>query len=49
VTDAEQLGALRRIHERLEAQDIEYWVFGGWAVDFLAEAHEDPVVAARTR
>jgi Aminoglycoside-2''-adenylyltransferase len=49
VTDAEQLGALRRIHERLEAQAVEYWVFGGWAVDFHAGSvtrpHDDVDIA----
>jgi lincosamide nucleotidyltransferase A/C/D/E len=45
VTDAEQLETLRQIHERLEAQGIEYWVFGGWAVDLhvgsITRAHDD--------
>jgi hypothetical protein len=32
----EQLGALDELHRRFEAEGIEYWLFGGWAVDFHA-------------
>jgi aminoglycoside-2''-adenylyltransferase len=45
VSEAEQLAALGRTHELLEGQGIEYWLFGGWAVDFHAgsvtRAHDD--------
>jgi hypothetical protein len=45
VSEAEQLAALARIHELLESQGIDYWLFGGWAVDFRAgvvsRAHAD--------
>jgi hypothetical protein len=34
VSEAEQLAALARLHELLTRQGIEYWLFGGWAVDF---------------
>lgn len=33
---AEQVTALARVHELLVRDGIEYWVFGGWAVDFHA-------------
>jgi hypothetical protein len=36
VSEAEQLDAIARIHELLERHAIEYWLFGGWAVDFHA-------------
>jgi hypothetical protein len=40
-----QLAALGRIDELLAGQGIEYWLFGGWAVDFHAgavtRAHDD--------
>ena len=46
---AQQLAALARIHELLEGQGIEYWLFGGWAVDFHAgsvtRAHDDLDIA----
>jgi hypothetical protein len=45
----EQLAAVDRIHELLEGAGIEYWLFGGWAVDFHAgsvtRAHVDVDVA----
>jgi hypothetical protein len=45
----EQLAAVARIHELLEGAGIEYWLFGGWAVDFHAgsvtRAHVDVDVA----
>jgi len=44
-----QLGALARLHELLVRQGIEYWLFGGWAVDFHAGAvtrpHDDLDIA----
>jgi Aminoglycoside-2''-adenylyltransferase len=36
VCEREQLAALARTHELLERHAIEYWLFGGWAVDFYA-------------
>jgi hypothetical protein len=32
----QQLAALKRLHELFEEHEIEYWLFGGWAVDFHA-------------
>jgi hypothetical protein len=34
--ETEQLAALARIHHLFERNAIEYWLFGGWAVDFYA-------------
>jgi hypothetical protein len=34
VSAARQLAALKRLHELFEEHEIEYWLFGGWAVDF---------------
>jgi hypothetical protein len=31
-----QLQALGRLHDLFEQQEIDYWVFGGWAVDLYA-------------
>jgi hypothetical protein len=40
---------LARIHELLERHGIEYWLFGGWAVDFHAGSvtrpHDDLDIA----
>src|ERR687887_2126604 len=40
-----QLAALGRVGGQLESEDIAYWLFGGWAVDFYAgaitRAHDD--------
>jgi hypothetical protein len=36
VNAAHQLAALKRLHELFEEHEIEYWLFGGWAVDFHA-------------
>jgi Aminoglycoside-2''-adenylyltransferase len=36
VSSASQLAALKRLHDLFEKQEIEYWLFGGWAVDFHA-------------
>jgi len=45
MSEAEQLAALAGIHELLEEEEIDYWLFGGWAVDFRAgvvtRAHDD--------
>jgi hypothetical protein len=49
VSEAEQLAALARVDELLERHGIEYWVFGGWAVDLHAGAvtrpHDDLDIA----
>ncbi len=37
-----QLAALVSIHELLDAHGIEYWLFGGWAVDFHAKKVSRP-------
>ncbi|HEX9350898.1 MAG TPA: hypothetical protein VF877_06470 [Gaiellaceae bacterium] len=48
VSEAEQLAALAQVHELLRHR-IEYWLFGGWAVDFHAGAvtrpHDDLDIA----
>jgi Aminoglycoside-2''-adenylyltransferase len=45
VTATEQLAALAHLDALLRDHGIEYWVFGGWAVDFHAgsvtRAHHD--------
>jgi hypothetical protein len=33
-----QLAALARVHQLLTESAIDYWLFGGWAVDFHARA-----------
>ena len=49
MTEADQLVALARLDEVLLRHRIEYWLFGGWAVDFHAGAvtrpHDDLDVA----
>src|SRR6266545_969880 len=42
VSEAEQLAALARVHDLLVRHGIEYWLFGGWAVDFHAGAISRP-------
>jgi hypothetical protein len=34
VLEREQLDALDELHRRFEDERVEYWLFGGWAVDF---------------
>jgi hypothetical protein len=45
----QQLSALARVHDLLKKAGIEYWLFGGWAVDFYAgsvtRAHDDVDIA----
>jgi hypothetical protein len=45
----EQLVALASVHELLRRDGIDYWLFGGWAVDFHAGAvtrpHDDVDIA----
>lgn len=49
MSNAEQLAALSRLDHLLERQGVEYWLFGGWAVDFHAQsvtrAHYDLDIA----
>jgi Uncharacterised nucleotidyltransferase len=49
VSEAAQLASLARLHELLAGEGIEYWLFGGWAVDFHAAAvtrpHDDLDIA----
>jgi hypothetical protein len=44
-----QLRALAEVASELEASKIDYWLFGGWAVDFhagrMTRAHDDVDVA----
>jgi Aminoglycoside-2''-adenylyltransferase len=46
---AAQLQTMVWLHQLFSEQDIDYWLFGGWAVDFHAgrvtRAHEDVDVA----
>lgn len=43
--DEAQLRALAELHTALDGRGIEYWLFGGWAVDFhagvVSRAHDD--------
>ena len=45
----EQLAALASLHELFQKESLEYWLFGGWAVDFHAgdvtRTHDDLDVA----
>ena len=45
MSETKQLAALAQVHELLEGEGIDYWLFGGWAVDFRAgvvtRAHDD--------
>ena len=34
MSESDQLAALDRLHRCFEAEGVEYWLFGGWAVDF---------------
>jgi hypothetical protein len=46
---SQQLLALGQVGEQLEKAGIDYWLFGGWAVDFYAgsvtRAHDDLDIA----
>jgi hypothetical protein len=50
VSAREQLEALSQLHQLLHASGIDYWVFGGWAVDLharrLTREHDDLDVGA---
>jgi hypothetical protein len=49
VSEVKQLAALARIQELLTGHGIDYWLFGGWAVDFHAgvvtRVHDDLDIA----
>jgi hypothetical protein len=49
VRDEQQLAALGELHDLLGARGLEYWLFGGWAVDFhagaVSRAHDDLDIA----
>jgi Uncharacterised nucleotidyltransferase len=53
MTESAQLAALSRVHELLDQRGIEYWLFGGWAVDFYAGSvtrrHDDIDIAVWLR
>jgi hypothetical protein len=53
MSEVEQLDALARLHQRFDRAGIDYWLFGGWAVDFhvgrVTRAHEDLDVAVWMR
>jgi Aminoglycoside-2''-adenylyltransferase len=36
MSEEQQLSALARLHELFLSEGIDYWLFGGWAVDFHA-------------
>ena len=49
MAEADQLDALDRLHRLFDDASIEYWLFGGWAVDLhvgaVTRPHEDLDVA----
>ena len=49
----EQIAAIQSLHNALRARGIEYWLFGGWAVDFwvgcVTRDHDDIDAAAWRR
>jgi hypothetical protein len=48
-THRQQLSALAQTHELLTQSGIDYWLFGGWAVDFhagsITRSHDDIDIA----
>jgi hypothetical protein len=48
-SNQEQLAALAQTHELLTRARVDYWLFGGWAVDFhvgsITRSHDDIDVA----
>jgi len=46
---SQELSALARVSDLFEQEGIDYWLFGGWAVDFYAgsvtRAHDDVDIA----
>ena len=53
MTAREQLAAIGSLDELLTGEGIEYWLFGGWAVDFhaggITRPHEDVDIAVWTK
>jgi hypothetical protein len=53
VAAPEQLAAIGSLNELLTRADMEYWLFGGWAVDFhagrITRAHDDVDIAVWAR
>ena len=49
MAEREQLAALARLGDSFDREDIDYWLFGGWAVDFHAgsvtRVHDDLDIA----
>ena len=49
MSDMEQLGAVRWLDQLLERHGVDYWLFGGWAVDFhvgkVTRRHRDVDIA----
>ncbi len=49
MTEVGQLDAIERLHELFGRHEIDYWLFGGWAVDFharnITRTHEDIDIA----
>jgi hypothetical protein len=49
----DQLPAIDALHHAFAANDVPYWLFGGWAVDFhvgrVTRAHDDIDIAAWLR
>src|SRR3954462_5601564 len=47
--EREQLRAISHLHELFQRHDVQYWLFGGWAVDFhvgeITRTHGDIDVA----
>jgi hypothetical protein len=53
LNEERQLAALSRIHRLFAERGVDYWLFGGWAVDFhagaITRAHDDLDVAVWSR
>jgi hypothetical protein len=53
VAAPEQLAAIGSLNELLTRADMEYWLFGGWAVDFhagrITRPHDDVDIAVWAR
>jgi hypothetical protein len=49
MTNRAQLDALDTVHRRFAAEGVQYWLFGGWAVDFhvgaVTRPHDDLDIA----
>jgi hypothetical protein len=48
-SDQEQLSSLAETHELFTRSGVDYWLFGGWAVDFhvgsITRSHDDIDIA----